>query len=371
MRPRGLDVLEDRGHPGRLAVGEHVDVELVRALEELVDEARPVDDELLRPARDAHPAAAEDVVRTDEHRVADLRGDLARLLGALRDAPGGRPEAEPRQQLAEGAAVLRRLDGRERVAEERDAGVCEGARQAQRRLAAQGDDDAERLLERADVEDALERHGLEVEPVARVVVGRDRLGVRVDHHGLVAELAKRAGRAHAAVVELDPLADPVRPGADDDDGAAGRAPRRVARPRTRGSSRASAPRTRRRRSRPRAGRGGLARPGSRSPATPERLGDQRVRKPEALRRRHIAVGRAPARPRQRISAARASKYGWRPGDLGQLASPSSRPSSAFRNASGNVRPSPSASPIARISVPSVGSAPGNLSKSKRGALTAT
>ena len=49
------------------------------------------------------------------------------------------------------------------------------------------------------------------QPVGRVVVRRDRLGVAVDHHGLVAERAERLRRVDAAVVELDPLADAVRP----------------------------------------------------------------------------------------------------------------------------------------------------------------
>ena len=58
---------------------------------------------------------------------------------------------------------------------------------------------------------------LEVEPVGGVVVGRDRLRVAVDHHRLVAERAEALGGVDAAVVELDPLADPVRAGAEDDD----------------------------------------------------------------------------------------------------------------------------------------------------------
>ena len=63
----------------------------------------------------------------------------------------------------------------------------------------------------------LERQRLEVEPVGRVVVGRDRLGIAVDHHRLEALFAEREGRVTAAVVELDALADPVRPAAEDDD----------------------------------------------------------------------------------------------------------------------------------------------------------
>ena len=56
---------------------------------------------------------------------------------------------------------------------------------------------------------------------------------------------------------------------------------------------------------------------------------------------------------------------------GAPAPSSSRERIAFRNASVNVRPMPIASPTDFICVPSVASAPGNLSKAKRGNLTTT
>ena len=91
---------------------------------------------------------------------------------------------------------------------------------------------------------------LEVEAVGRVVVGRNRLRVAVDHHRLVAERPERLHGVHAAVVELDALADPVRARAENDDAAPAlgrRLPRRAL-PRWRSSS-STPPRPRRRRSR--------------------------------------------------------------------------------------------------------------------------
>ena len=101
-------------------------------------------------------------------------------------------------------------------------------------------------------EHVLERQRLEVQPVGGVVVGRDRLRVAVDHHRVAAGLAHGHRRVHAAVVELDALADPVRAGAEDHHArlvaAADLArPARAPRP---SSSTASRPRTRRRRCRP-------------------------------------------------------------------------------------------------------------------------
>ena len=68
-----------------------------------------------------------------------------------------------------------------------------------------------------DGQHVLERERLEVEPVDRVVVGRDRLGVAVHHHRLEPGVAQRERRVHAAVVELDALPDAVGPAAEDDD----------------------------------------------------------------------------------------------------------------------------------------------------------
>jgi hypothetical protein len=96
-------------------------------------------------------------------------------------------------------------------------GVLDRARELERRLPAELDDDALGPLAVADGEHRLRVERLEVEPVGGVVVGRHRLGVAVDHDGLVAELAERPHGVDAAVVELDALADAVRPGAEDDD----------------------------------------------------------------------------------------------------------------------------------------------------------
>ena len=89
--------------------------------------------------------------------------------------------------------------------------VAQAGRELQRRLTAELDDHALRLLDLADPEHVLERQRLEVEPVGGVVVGRDRLRVAVDHHRVASGLAHGLGGVHAAVVELDPLADAIRP----------------------------------------------------------------------------------------------------------------------------------------------------------------
>ena len=120
-------------------------------------------------------------------------------------------------------AILGGVDRVERVAEQRHPGRGERRREPERRLPAERDGDPERLLELADLEHVALDERLEVEPVRGVVVGRDRLGVRVHEHRLVAELPQRLRRVDAAVVELDRLPDPVRPAPEHDHGA----PRRL------------------------------------------------------------------------------------------------------------------------------------------------
>ena len=178
---------------------------------------------------DLHRAAAEHVRRADEHRVADRRARSRPPSSTVDcDAAGRLRDAEPLAQRVELLAVLGRVDRRGRVPRMGMPCVFEDARELQRRLAAERDDDAPRARRApaascsrvADVEHVFVGERLEEEAVARVVVGGDGLGIAVDHHRLVARVAQRERGVHAAVVELDALADPVRTAAEDHDGAA-------------------------------------------------------------------------------------------------------------------------------------------------------
>jgi hypothetical protein len=78
-------------------------------------------------------------------------------------------------------------------------GVVERVGELERGLAAELDDDAVQgavvLLDAEDLEHVLERERLEVEAVGGVVVGRDGLGVAVDHDGLEAAPRQSAKQA--------------------------------------------------------------------------------------------------------------------------------------------------------------------------------
>ena len=124
------------------------------------------------------------------------------------------------EDRAEPVAVLGDVDGGEGRAEDRNTGLLQTAREPKRRLPAEHHHDADRPFAVDHLEHVLDRQRLEVQAVRRLGVGRDGLGVAVHHDGVVAQLSERAHGLDAAVVELDALADPVGPGAEDDDGRA-------------------------------------------------------------------------------------------------------------------------------------------------------
>ncbi len=129
---------------------------------------------------------------------------LAGYRGRVRD-----PQAV--EHLREPLAVLGQVDSLRLRAEDGHACFLERPRKLERRLAAERHEHACGLLGSHDVHDVFEREWLEVEAVGGVVVSGDRLRVAVHHDRLEAHLRERVGGVHAAVVELDPLADPVGP----------------------------------------------------------------------------------------------------------------------------------------------------------------
>ena len=126
-------------------------------------------------------------------------------------------DLEPAQERAEAPAVLGEVDCVDRGPEQAGARSLERPREPQRRLAAELDDHALGALDLDHREDVLGRQRLEVQAIGGVVVGGDRLRVAVDHHRVAPRLAHGHRRVHAAVVEFDPLPDPVRARAEDHD----------------------------------------------------------------------------------------------------------------------------------------------------------
>ena len=95
------------------------------------------------------------------------------------------------------------------------AGILQRAGKLERGLAAKGNHYPVRLLHIDDVHNVFVGKWLKVQAIGRVVVCGNRFRVAVHHDGLVAGIMQCVARMHAAVVELDTLADAVRAGAQD------------------------------------------------------------------------------------------------------------------------------------------------------------
>ncbi len=224
---RLLDVLQDAADDHALAVGDGIHVHFVGVLQEPVDEDRVLGRgqhglahvalEVGLVVGDGHGPAAQHVAGSHQHRIADARGHGLGLVQR-----GGGPALRLRdvqrgEQGAEALAVFGEVHRVRRGAQDLHARAEERKGQAQRRLPAELDDHAFRLLQLDDVHDVFEGEGLEVQPVGGVVVGGHRLRVAVDHDGLPPLLLEREGGVATAVVELDALADAVGPAAQDHD----------------------------------------------------------------------------------------------------------------------------------------------------------
>ena len=220
-----LDMLQNAADVDLFAVAQGVDVGLDCTLQEAVQVHRVVGAnarslghviaQMLGIVGDHHAAAAQHVARTHQQWVADVRGHG---LGLLKRGGLARRRVHDTQlveQSGEALAVLGKVDGIGLGAHDVHAALLEHARQLKRGLAAERHHDAIGALNVDNVHDVLVGERLKVQTVGRVIVGRDGLGIAVDHDGLKAAGRQRVARVHTAVIELDTLANAVGAGAQD------------------------------------------------------------------------------------------------------------------------------------------------------------
>ena len=175
-----LDVLHDAADHDVLAVAYCIDVDLDRVVQEAIQQhwriVRHLDRfvhvalEVARLVDDLHRATAEHIRRPHDERIADLLGGSDRGLLGARRAIGRLEQTKAVQHLLEALAVLGHVDHVGRRSDDRHAVLLEIARELQRRLPAELNDDAPRLFDVHDLEHVLERQRLEIQPVGRIVV---------------------------------------------------------------------------------------------------------------------------------------------------------------------------------------------------------
>ena len=218
-------MLQDAADVYLFAIAQGVDVGLDRTLQEAVQVHRVVGAnarslghviaQMLGIVGDHHAAAAQHIARAHQQRIADVRGHGLGLLKRGGLARRRVHNAQLVEQSGEALAVLGKVDGIGLGAHNVHAALLEHARQLKRSLAAERHHDAVGALDIDNVHDVLVGERLKVQTVGRVIVGRDGLGIAVDHDGLKAASRQCVARVHAAVIELDTLANAVGAGAQD------------------------------------------------------------------------------------------------------------------------------------------------------------
>ena len=118
-------------------------------------------------------------------------------------------------QIGELLAVFGQIDGIHRRPDDRDTGIVQPASQVQRSLPAELHDHTVGLFHIHDVHHVLKSQRLEIQSVGDVVIRGDCFRVGIDHDRLIAQLLQRKRGVHAAIIELNPLPDPVRTAAED------------------------------------------------------------------------------------------------------------------------------------------------------------
>ncbi|SAA12983.1 Uncharacterised protein [Enterobacter hormaechei] len=214
-----LDVLHNAANQHHFAVADSVNVDFNRVVEEAVEQHWRIVGNAHRRLEvatqvgfvidDFHRTAAQYVGWTHHQRVTNLfrflNGHFNRGHGGVRRLF----QLETINCLLETLAVFRTVNSVRAGADDRHTCCFQRTRQLQRSLAAILHDHAFRLLDAHDFKHVFQRNRLEVEAVGSVVVGRDGFRVTVDHDGLVTVFAQRQRGMHAAVVELNALADTV------------------------------------------------------------------------------------------------------------------------------------------------------------------
>ncbi len=226
-----LDVLHDPGNHHVFAIRDGVDVDLCRALQEVIDQHRTllrvldcflhVLDHRLVVVRDLHRAPAQHIRGPQQHRIANLVRRRQRLFHRRSHRSWWLWDFQLFQQFAKPFTVFRQINRLRRRSDDRHARGLQRQRQVQRRLSAELDDHSDRCARRClmliDFQHVLQRQWLKIETIAGVVIRRNRLRIAVHHHRLETVVAQSKRRVTAAVIKLDSLPDAIRPAAQDDD----------------------------------------------------------------------------------------------------------------------------------------------------------
>ncbi len=164
-----------------------------------------------------HCASAQDVARPDNQRIIELLRLFHGFFHGLDEATLRPRNTQLSHERVKTFAVFRQINPFIRRADNANTAFGHRRRQIDRRLPAELTDDALRFLLFDDFHHVFFRQRLEIQRVGRIEVRGNGFRIVVNDDGFLAGFAQRPGRVDGAVIEFNPLPDPNRTAAEDDD----------------------------------------------------------------------------------------------------------------------------------------------------------
>ncbi len=227
MDPRLFDMLHDAADDDPLPVGDGIHIHFDGLLQELVDQDRPLGGGHHRlphvplqgflGVNDLHRPPSQDIGGPNHHGVPDFPGYGPGLFEGSSRSILGLDQTQFLDEFLEALPVFGPVDAVRRGPQNPHPRIFQGHRQVQGSLAAKLDNDPLGHFPLHDIKHILPGEGLKIKAVGNIIIGGDRLRVAVHHDGFVPLFPQGEGGMNAAVIEFDPLADPVGASPQDQD----------------------------------------------------------------------------------------------------------------------------------------------------------
>ncbi len=194
MDARLFDVLHYRADHANIPVADGIHVHLGGIFKESIHQDRSirarvhgasnVTTQICLIVNEFHRAPPQDERRPHKDGISDPVRHFDRP-GFISGSTAGRlKKSQPIEHGGELLAILRDFDASRGGADDVHSVRLQGAGKVERRLTAKLHDDSPAFLLLVDIQNILKGQRLEIEFVARIVIGRDGLRIRVHHDGL-------------------------------------------------------------------------------------------------------------------------------------------------------------------------------------------